>query len=153
MTESRPVVTLEWVKGGGWAFQRVIRKFQTTMFIIQLQGEHHRWAHASKLIKRYPLNMYQAGDTGLLPGSGRSPGAGNGNLLQSSLAWATPWTEEPGGLQSMESQRVGQNRVRMHPCNLPEPKRVPDIWSLYSKCWLRMAMIRWMALTKGRFTL
>ena len=59
MTESRPVVTLEWVKGGGWAFQRVIRKFQTTMFIIQLQGEHHRWAHASKLIKRYPLNMYQ----------------------------------------------------------------------------------------------
>ena len=23
------------------------------------------------------------------------------------LAWRTPWTEEPGGLQSMESQRVG----------------------------------------------
>ena len=23
------------------------------------------------------------------------------------LAWAIPWTEEPGGLQSMESQRVG----------------------------------------------
>ena len=22
------------------------------------------------------------------------------------LAWKTPWTEEPGGLQSMESQRV-----------------------------------------------
>ena len=22
------------------------------------------------------------------------------------LAWRTPWTEEPGGLQSMESQRV-----------------------------------------------
>ena len=24
----------------------------------------------------------------------------------SSLAWKIPWTEEPGGLQSMESQRV-----------------------------------------------
>ena len=24
----------------------------------------------------------------------------------SSLAWRIPWTEEPGGLQSMESQRV-----------------------------------------------
>ena len=24
------------------------------------------------------------------------------------LAWRTPWTEEPGGLQSMGSQRVGQ---------------------------------------------
>ena len=25
------------------------------------------------------------------------------------LAWKIPWTEEPGGLQSMESQRVGQD--------------------------------------------
>ena len=25
------------------------------------------------------------------------------------LAWRIPWTEEPGGLQSMESQRVGRN--------------------------------------------
>ena len=25
------------------------------------------------------------------------------------LAWKIPWTEEPGGLQSMESQRVKHN--------------------------------------------
>ena len=25
------------------------------------------------------------------------------------LAWETPWAEEPGGLPSMGSQRVGQN--------------------------------------------
>ena len=25
------------------------------------------------------------------------------------LAWKIPWTEEPGGLQSMESQRVEHN--------------------------------------------
>ena len=25
------------------------------------------------------------------------------------LAWITPWTEEPGGLQSMGLQRVGQD--------------------------------------------
>ena len=25
------------------------------------------------------------------------------------LAWRIPWTEEPGGLQPMESQRVGHN--------------------------------------------
>ena len=25
------------------------------------------------------------------------------------LAWRTPWTEEPGGLQSMGLQRVGHN--------------------------------------------
>ena len=29
--------------------------------------------------------------------------------LSSVPAWEIPWTEEPGGLQSMESQRVGHN--------------------------------------------
>ena len=33
-----------------------------------------------------------------------------GMATQSSiLAWRTPWTEEPVGLQSMGSQRVGHN--------------------------------------------
>ena len=27
----------------------------------------------------------------------------------STVAWKTPWTEEPGGLQSMRSQRVGHD--------------------------------------------
>ena len=27
----------------------------------------------------------------------------------STLAWKSPWTEEPGGLQSTESQRVGHD--------------------------------------------
>ena len=27
----------------------------------------------------------------------------------STLAWKIPWTEKPGRLQSMESQRVGHN--------------------------------------------
>ena len=27
------------------------------------------------------------------------------------LAWKTPWTEEPGGPQSMGLQRVGHNRA------------------------------------------
>ena len=29
----------------------------------------------------------------------------------STLAWKIPWTEEPGRLQSMGSQRIGHNRV------------------------------------------
>ena len=27
------------------------------------------------------------------------------------LVWRIPWTEEPGGLQSMESQKVGHDYV------------------------------------------
>ena len=30
------------------------------------------------------------------------------------LAWKTPWTEEPGGLQSMGSQRIEHDRLSMH---------------------------------------
>ena len=30
------------------------------------------------------------------------------------LAWRIPWTEEPGGLQSMGSQRLGHNWVTKH---------------------------------------
>ena len=44
-------------------------------------------------------------EMGSVPGSGRSPGEGNGTH-SSILAWRIPWTEEPGGLQSMGSQRV-----------------------------------------------
>ena len=40
-------------------------------------------------------------------------GKEHGNPL-SILAWRTPWTEEPGGLLSMGSQRVGHNRVTSH---------------------------------------
>ena len=43
---------------------------------------------------------------GSIPGWGRSPGEGNDYPLQYSFLENAPWTEEPGGLQSMGSQRV-----------------------------------------------
>ena len=33
------------------------------------------------------------------------------------LAWRIPWTEEPGGLQSMRLQRVGHNLVNKQHVN------------------------------------
>ena len=36
----------------------------------------------------------------MIPGLGRFPGEGNGSHPRI-LAWKTPWTEEPGGLQSL----------------------------------------------------
>ena len=44
------------------------------------------------------------GDLGSIPGFGRSPGGGHGNLLQYS-SLENPMTEEPGGLQSMHDLR------------------------------------------------
>ena len=49
-----------------------------------------------------------SGNAGSIPGSGSSPGVGNDNLLQYSCL-KIPWTEEPGGLHSMESQRIGHD--------------------------------------------
>ena len=45
-------------------------------------------------------------DTGWIPGSGRPLGEGNGNPLQYSCL-ENPRKEEPDGLQSMGSPRVG----------------------------------------------
>ena len=47
-------------------------------------------------------SVCNAGDLGSIPGSGRSPGEGNGNPLQCSCL-ENPRTEEPGRLQSMGS--------------------------------------------------
>ena len=49
-----------------------------------------------------------AGDLALIPGLGRSSGEGNATH-SSILAWRIPWTEEPGGLQFMELQRIGHD--------------------------------------------
>ena len=51
------------------------------------------------------LSVQETRDVSLITGSGGLPGGGNGN--SSILAWKIPWTEEPGELQSMGSQRVG----------------------------------------------
>ena len=60
------------------------------------------------VVKNCPVNAGNPRDMGLIPGSGRSPGEGNGNPLQYSCL-RIPWMEEPGGLQSMESQRVARD--------------------------------------------
>ena len=54
------------------------------------------------------VNNLPAGDLGLIPRTGRSPGVGMATH-SSILAWTNPWTEEPGGLQSMGFQIVGHD--------------------------------------------
>ena len=50
-----------------------------------------------------------AGDLGFFLGLGIPPGGGHGNPLQYSCLENFPWTEEPGGVQSMGLQRVGHD--------------------------------------------
>ena len=56
------------------------------------------------MVKNLPANAGVARDSGSIPGSGRSPGGGNGNLLQYSCLENSTDLEKPGGLQSMGAQ-------------------------------------------------
>ena len=64
------------------------------------------------------VSACSAGDQGSIPGLGRSPGEGNGNILQyscleNSMDWEAPQSlvAESGRLHSMGSQRVRHNWV------------------------------------------
>ena len=71
----------------------------------QLQGIKY---FVMLVVKNWPANLGNKRDVGLIPGSRRSPA--EGMVTHSSiLAWRIPWTEEPGGLQPIGSQRVGHD--------------------------------------------
>ena len=57
--------------------------------------------------KNLPASAGDVRDTGSIPGSGRCLEGGVATH-SSVLAWRVPRTEEPGGLQSVESQRVAR---------------------------------------------
>ena len=59
-------------------------------------------------VKNPPANARDIRDVGSIPGSGRSPGGENGNPFQYSCP-ENLWTEEPGELWSIGSQRVGNS--------------------------------------------
>ena len=67
-----------------------------------LQDLPDRASLIAQLVKNLPAN---AGDLDLIPG-GEDPLEEEMANHSSILAWEIPWTEEPGRLQSMGSQRV-----------------------------------------------
>ena len=64
------------------------------------------------MVKNPPANTGDVGDMG--PSLGREDALEEGMAPHSSiLAWRIPWTEEPGGLQSM-GRRVRLDRAHTH---------------------------------------
>ena len=62
-------------------------------------------------VKNLPVN---AEDASSVLGSGGDPLEKEMATHSSILAWDIPWTEQPGGLQSMGSQSVGHNLATEH---------------------------------------
>ena len=60
------------------------------------------------MVKNLPANARVAEDGGSMPGLGRAPGGGNGNLQKYSCLENSMY-RKPNGLQSVKSQRVQQD--------------------------------------------
>ena len=78
--------------------------------IPSLNNVSFTWVHACQgtsqvalVIKNLPAGAGDIRELSSVSGSGRSSGGGNGNPLKYSCL-ENPWTEEPGGLQSIGSQ-------------------------------------------------
>ena len=71
-----------------------------------------RWASlVAQMVKNLACN---ARDLGSIPGFGRSPGGEHGKPTPRFWSGESPWTEEPGGLQSMGLQRVRHDWATKH---------------------------------------
>ena len=89
--------------------------------------------------------LADAGDVGLIPGSGTSLGRGNCNPLQYSC-WKISWTEEPGRLQSVGSQSrmLLSNHTHTH-THSPQGHRVrqrPSDWTIFEDYTLRTTALK-----------
>ena len=60
------------------------------------------------MVKNLPASARRLRDEGSVPGWGDPLDEGMA-AHSSILAWRIPWTEDPGGLQSMGLQRVGHS--------------------------------------------
>ena len=82
-----------------------------------MYGNSYTWtSYVVLVVKKLPANAGDTRDSGLIPGSGRAPG-GEMATHSSILAWEIPWTEQPGGLQSMGLQSVRHDWACMHACS------------------------------------
>ena len=88
-------------EGSGWGTHVYLWRIHFDIW----QNEYNYVKFKNKIkLKKKKNTPASAGDVGSVPGFGSSPGGGNGS--HSSIhAWDIPWTEEPGGLLSMGSQK------------------------------------------------
>ena len=85
------------------------------------------WRHWASLMARTVKNLPAMQETQVLSLGWEDPTEKGMAIHSSILAWRIPWTEEPGGLQFMGSQRVGHDWATEH-----KVERA-DIISLFSQ--------------------
>ena len=94
----------KWLRKPWKTYNKDVNKYYEILNVISSFSYQPFLSLVAQTVKYGP-----AGDLGLISGSGRSPGGGNGNPLQYFLPGESPWTEEPDGLPSRGSPRVGHD--------------------------------------------
>ena len=102
----------------GWSYLKLVSTDSQRVLIYVPLGRKQGFP-SSSVGKESACN---AGDLGLFPGSGRSPGEGNGNPLQYSCL-ENSMDRGLGVLQSMGSQRVGHYATNFPFLSFPFPGR------------------------------
>ena len=98
---------------------RFLSQIDLLNFVIDSESPLSRGFPGVSVVKNPPANSGVARDTGLIPGSWRSPGIGNGNLFQYSCLenfldkrtwWYSPWCHKESNtteyIQVREKQRL-----------------------------------------------
>ena len=127
----------------GWALRRHTRKWKTSTRRTHVpsmrnvrneqMARNRGVSQASLVVKNQPAS---AGDTrggDSVPGSGRSPGGWQGNPLQQSCL-ENPWTEEPGWLRSLGSQREDTTDATWH-AHMHRNREGWGLGSVGCDCW------------------
>ena len=82
------------------------------------------------MVKNLPANAGNAGDSGSIPGLGRSPGGGNGNSLQYSCLENTM---DRGTRQAIVQKVIKELDMTEHACSLTLIMLMQNkVWSLLS---------------------
>ena len=102
--------TWVWVDSGScwWTGRPGVLRFMGLQRVGHDWATELNWTGVVLVVKNPPANAGDIRDAGLI--LGQEDPLEEGMATHSSiLAWRIPWTEEPGGLQSMGSQRVRCN--------------------------------------------
>ena len=81
-------------------------------------------------------------ETGVLSLGQKDPLENGTATLSSILAWRIPWTEEPGGLQSLGSQRA-EPLTHTHSCDRKESRGMMDGFPCLSPSIQRPPSVKW----------
>ena len=93
-----------------WGCPLKFQSLQNNSVCFSQQGFLREGFPGEAMVKNPPI---KAGDLGSVP-AWADPLEEEMATPSSTLAWRTAWTEEPGGLQSMASHRVGHEWAHVH---------------------------------------